>query len=135
MARNRNKKAKNLVLYRDYRVTLFSYSRSQKIGGQKYGKKNEVVRCVRQQTIATYEVGDDFLVDVVLDVKELMYSYWLYHKEYGVKVRYVQVPKIYMNDDGDTIINIAKPEDVENYFNPEAWKENKKHYTDNYILV
>lgn len=98
-------------------------------------KKNEVVRCVRQQTIATYEVGDDFLVDVVCDVKEQMYNYWLYHKNCGVKVLYVQVPKIYMNDDGDTIINIAKPEDVENYFNPEAWKENKKHYTDNYILV
>ena len=97
-------------------------------------KKNEVVRCVRQQAIATYDVNDGFLVDVVLDVKELMYSYWLYHKEYGVKVRYVQVPKIYKNDDGYTITNIAKPEDVENYFNPEAWKENKKHYTDNYIL-
>lgn len=95
-------------------------------------KKNEVVRCVRQQTIATYEVGDDFLVDVVLDGQ--MYDYWLYHKNCGVKVLYVQVPKIYMNDDGDTIINIAKPEDVENYFNPEAWKENKKHYTDNYMV-
>ncbi|WP_418438827.1 hypothetical protein [Catenibacterium sp.] len=98
-------------------------------------KNKEVVRCVRQQTIATYEVGDDFLVDVVCDVKEQVYDYWLYHKDCGVKVLYVQVPKIYMNDDGDTIINIAKPEDVENYFNPEAWKENKKHYTDNYILV
>ena len=52
-------------------------------------KNKEVVRSVRQQTIATYDVNDGFLVDVVLDVKELMYSYWLYHKEYGVKVRYV----------------------------------------------
>lgn len=33
-------------------------------------KKNEVVRCVRQQTIATYDVNDGFLVDVVLDVKK-----------------------------------------------------------------
>lgn len=98
-------------------------------------KKNEVVRCVRQQTIATYDVNDGFLVDVVLDVKKQVYAYWLYHKNCGVKVRYVQVPKIYKNDDGYTITNIAKPEDVENYFNPEAWKENKKHYTDNYILV
>lgn len=98
-------------------------------------KNEEVVRSVRQQTIATCDVNDGFLVDVVLDVKELMYSYWLYHKEYGVKVLYVQVPKIYKNDDGYTITNIAKPEDVENYFNPEVWKENKKHYTDNYILV
>lgn len=38
-------------------------------------KNKEVVRCVRQQTIATYDVNDGFLVDVVCDVKELMYSY------------------------------------------------------------
>ena len=72
-------------------------------------KNKEVVRCVRQQTIATYDVNDGFLVDVVCDVKELMYSYWLYHKDCGVKVLYVQVPKIYKNDDGYTITNIAKP--------------------------
>lgn len=98
-------------------------------------KKNEVVRCVRQQTIATYDVNDGFLVDVVLDVKKQVYAYWLYHKDCGVKVRYVQVPKIYKNDDGYTITNIAKPEDVGNYFNNmEFWDEDKQHYTDNYMV-
>lgn len=46
--------------------------------------KNEVVRCVRQQTIATYDINDGFLVDVVLDVKKQVYAYWLYHKDCGV---------------------------------------------------
>lgn len=86
-------------------------------------KKNEVVRCVKQQTIATYEVGDDFLVDVVLDGQ--MYDYWLYRKDCGIKVGYLQVPKA----------NIAKPEDVGNCFNNmEFWDEDKHHYTDNYMV-
>ena len=81
-------------------------------------KKNEVVRCVRQQTIATYEVGDDFLVDVVLEGQ--MYDYWLYHKKCGIKVSYVKVP----------ITNIINPEDVVNNC---SWEEEKQHYTDNYM--
>lgn len=86
-------------------------------------KKNEVVRCVRQQTIATYDVNDGFLVDVVLDGQ--MYDYWLYRKDCGIKVSYLQVPKS----------NIAKPEDVGNYFNNmEFWDEDKQHYKDNYMV-
>ena len=49
-----------------------------------------------------------FLVDVVCDVKEQVYAYWLYHKDCGVKVRYVQVP----------ITNISNPEDVVNNIDP-----------------
>lgn len=90
-----------------------------------YGKKKEVVRCVRQQTIATYDVNDGFLVDVVCGVKEQVYAYWLYHKDCGVKVLYVQVP----------ITNISNPKDVVNNIDPKFWDEDKQHYSDNYILV
>lgn len=87
-------------------------------------KNNEVVS-VRQQTIATYDVNDDFMVDVVLDAVKLVYSYWLYHKGYdGVKVRYVQVP----------ITNVSNPEDVVNNIDPKFWDENKQHYTDTYMV-
>lgn len=54
-----------------------------------------------------------------------MYDYWLYRKDCGIKVSYLQVPKS----------NIAKPEDVGNYFNNmEFWDEDKQHYTDNYMV-
>lgn len=82
-------------------------------------KKNEVVRCVRQQTIATYEVGDGFLVDVVLDGQ--MYDYWLYRTDCGIKVSYVEVP----------ITHISNPEDVLNNY---SWEKKKQHYTDNYMV-
>lgn len=54
-----------------------------------------------------------------------MYDYWLYSGDGGAKVKYLQVPKS----------NIAKPEDVGNYFNNmEFWDEDKQHYTDNYMV-
>ena len=76
-------------------------------------KKDEAVL-----TIATCDVGDDFLVDVVVDGQ--MYDYLLYRKG-GIKVSYVMVPKS----------NISNPEDVVNNYD---WQEEKKHYTKNYLV-
>lgn len=93
--------------------------------------KNKEVVLVRQQTIATYDVNDGFMVDVALfDAEKQVYDYWLYHKDCGTKVRYLSVPKSY---NGYT--NIAKPEDVVNCLNNSAfWDENKQHYTNNYLV-
>ena len=76
-------------------------------------KKDEAVL-----TIATCDVGDDFLVDVVVDGQ--MYDYLLYRKG-GIKVSYVMVPKS----------NISNPEDVVNNYD---WQEEKKHYIKNYLV-
>lgn len=77
-------------------------------------KKDEAVL-----TIATCDVGDDFLVDV--EANGQMYDYWLYRKDRGIKVSYVMVPKS----------NISNPEDVVNNYD---WDEEKKHYTNNYLV-
>lgn len=46
------------------------------------------------QTLATYDVGDGFYVDMVLDRESKYHSYeaWMFHKDYGVKQLMYGIP-------------------------------------------
>lgn len=48
----------------------------------------EVTRTVRFKLIGTYDIGDGFYVDIVLDRETQMYDYWLYNKDYDIKIVY-----------------------------------------------
>lgn len=92
----------------------------------------EVARTVRFKLIGTYDIGDGFYVDIVLDRETQMYDYWLYNKDYDIKIVCIKLPK-YPDYKGFKAEMIKNCRDAERYLDYILSENYKTYYRDKYM--
>lgn len=92
----------------------------------------EVTRAVKFKMIGTFDIGDSFYVDIVYNHETQLYDYWLYNKNYDIKIVCIKLPK-YRDYKGFKIEMIKNCRDAERHLDYILSENYKTYYRDKYM--